>query len=210
MRQTDKLVVGRLQEHGRAPYQFRPQEALSYYAKVLTQSGERVLWGKDIERALNTSATKAETGDLIGARRVGREAVTVTARNLDANGRIVSQREQLAHRNRWVIEKVQFFAQRARLARQLRDSQADVRRSVKSHPELLSTYLTLRGAREIAERRIADPKDREKFVALIREAMAGSVKQGEPLPAVQIRERPRATESTAKPQRDGRDDEPTR
>jgi hypothetical protein len=98
-----------------------------------------------------------------------------------------SQSEQLAHRNRWVVEKVQFFAERAKLARRVRDSQTDARRDVKADPELMSTYLTLRGAQELAERRISDPKDREKFVALVREAMAGSIQHGEPLPTVKLR-----------------------
>src|SRR5487761_264144 len=46
-----QLLVGRLTEHGRAPYQFRSGEDLSYYVKLLTSRGERTLWGKDLERA---------------------------------------------------------------------------------------------------------------------------------------------------------------
>jgi putative DNA primase/helicase len=210
-RREDKLTVGRLQDHGRAPYQFRPNEAGSYFVKVLTNRGERVLWGKDLERALNASATQPKIGDQIGARRVGREAVTILARERDAEGRIIRQSEQLAHRSRWVVEKVQFFAERAKLAHRVREAQTDIRSAVKSHPELMSTFLTLRGAQEIAERRIADPKDRERFVALVREAMAGSIKKGEPLPAVRIREASRAKgkEPPPAPIRSG-DDERTR
>lgn len=149
--------------------------------RLQTQRGERVLWGKDLARAIVAAKTQPKIGDMVGARRVGREPVTVVAR--------ASQSEQLVHRNRWVIEKAGFFAERARLARQVRDAQADTRRAVQSHPELLSTFLTLRGAQELAERRIADPADRERFVALVREAMASSIKKGEPLPDVRLRER---------------------
>lgn len=127
------------------------------------------------------ATTQPRIGDVVGARRLGREPVTVTSR--------ATQSEQLVHRNRWVIEKAAFFAERARLARQVRDAQADTRRAVKSQPELLSTFLTLRGAQELAERRIADPADRERFVALVREALASSIKKGEPLPPVRLRER---------------------
>ena len=78
---------------------------------------------------------------------------------------------------------------------------------MKSHPELASTYLSLRGAQEIAERRIADPKDRERFLTLVREAMAKSIKNGEPLPSVRLRERPQQPEhkipSAPLPKRDG-------
>lgn len=207
-RQRDQsLIVGRLIEHGRAHYQFRAREDVSYFVKLLTQRGERVLWGKDLERAITKSETQPQSGDLIGARRVGRDAVTVMARQRDTAGRIVSESAQLAHRTRWVVEKVAFFAERARLARRVRDEQADAHRSVKKHPELMSTFLTLRGAKEIAQRRIDNPEDRERFVALVREAIAGSIKKGEPLPSVQLRERPPASLT---PQRSKRKDEPTR
>lgn len=187
LQREQKLIVGRLQEHGKANYQFRTQEAESYFIKLLTQRGERILWGKDLQRAITASATQPKLGEMIGVRRVAREVVTVMTQQRDVNGRVVNQSEQLAHRNRWVVEKVQFFAERAKLARRVRDSQTDARRDVKAHPELMSTYLTLRGAQELAERRISDPKDREKFVALVREAMAGSIQHGEPLPTVKLR-----------------------
>lgn len=197
-RERDRgLIVGRLLAYGKAPYQFRSGEDESFYVRLQTQRGERMLWGKDLARAVAAGTTQPKIGDVVGARRIGREPVTVAAGP--------SQPEHAAYRNRWVVEKAGFFAERARLARQVRDAQADTRRAVKSNPELLSTFLTLRGAQELAERRIADPQDRERFVALVREAMAGSIKQGEPLPNVRLRAQP-AQSQTAKP----RKDEPTR
>ena len=83
---------------------------------------------------------------------------------------------------------------RAKLARRVRDEHVDAQKAVRARPELVSTYLGLRGAEQIAERRIADPKDRERFLALVREAMARSIERGEPLPAVRIREKPKAPE----------------
>lgn len=180
--------MGRLTEHGRAPYQFRNGEDLSYYLKLLTSRGERTLWGKDLERAVSGSETRPKVGDLVGARRVGRRAVTITARQRDAEGRVVQQEEHHAHRTRWVVEKVQFFAERARLARQVRDEQADVRESVRAHPELKSTFLSLRAAEAFATQRIADPNDRARFLDLVRTAMAGSIRKGEPLPSVRLRD----------------------
>lgn len=191
------LIVGRLLAYGKAHYQFNASEAESFFVRLLTQGGERVLWGKDLARAIVAAQTQPKIGDMVGARRVGREPVTVMARN--------TQAEQQAHRNRWVVEKAGFFAERARMARQVRDAQADARRAVKSQPELLSTYLSLRGAQEIAERRIANPADRERFVALVREAMANSIKKGEPLPDVRLRERVAAPVPARR-----RKDEPTR
>ena len=39
-----------------------------------------------------------------------------------------------------------------------------------------------------APKRIANPKDRERFVELVRESIAGSIKKGEPLPDVKLRD----------------------
>jgi hypothetical protein len=204
------LVIGRLTEHGRANYQFRTDENASYFLKLLTSRGSKTLWGKDLERALNSGETQPKVGDLIGARRLAREAVTVMARRRVADGRIVTEEAHHAHRTRWVVEKVQFFAERARLARRLRDEQADVRETVRAHPELKSSFLSVRAAQDFAARRIADPKDREQFLSLMREAMAASIQKGEPLPAVRLRDPLRKEEvSTATP-RPPRLDDPTR
>jgi hypothetical protein len=41
----------------------------------------------------------------------------------------------------------------------------------------------------VAAQRIANPEDREKFLSLVREAIARSIKRGEPLPEVRLRDR---------------------
>jgi hypothetical protein len=186
-RRTSELLIGRLKDHGAANYQFRAREDPSYYLKVITSRGERTLWGKDLQRALAEGETKPTKGDLIGARRVRRELVTITTRARGADGTVTTT-EQRAHRSRWVVEKVQFFAERARLARRLRDEQVDIKEAVKAHPELKSTFLSIRAAEEFAAARIKDPQDRERFLSLIRGAMTGSIRKGEPLPAVRLRD----------------------
>jgi hypothetical protein len=186
-RRGGELLIGRLKDHGRANYQFRANEDPSYYVKLLTSRGEKTLWGKDLERAVGDGETRPKVGELVGARRIGREAVTITARERDGAGRVIAQEEQHAHRTRWVIEKVTFFAERARMARRLRDEQADVRESVRAHPELKSTFLSIRAAEEFAVDRIANPEDRKRFLELVRGAMAGSIRGGEPLPSASLR-----------------------
>jgi hypothetical protein len=122
---------------------------------------------------------------------------------------VIAEEAQLAHRTRWVLEKVQFFAERARLARRVRDEQLDVREAVRAHPELKSTFLSVRAAEEFAAKRIADPKDRDRFMKLVREAVAGSIQKGEPLPAVRLRDRaPTVTEP--KTPKDPTREDPTR
>jgi hypothetical protein len=208
-RRGEELIIGRLIGHGRANYQFRLDEDPSYYVKLLTSRGPRTLWGKDLERALLESETKSKTGDLVGARRAAREAVTVTVKERDSEGRVVSQRARHAHRSLWVVEKVGFFADRARMARRVRDEQADVREAVRAHPELRSTFLSVRAAEEFATRKIHDPADRVRFMELIRGAMAGSIQNGEPLPAVKLRAPARSSAPPTTPPKKQRD-EPTR
>ena len=208
-RRGGALLIGRLKDHGRANYQFRSSEDPSYYVRLLTSRGERTLWGKDLERAIREGETQPKSGDLVGARRIGREAVTVTTRQRDSEGRVTAQQEHHAHRTRWVLEKVTFFAERARMARRLRDEQADVRNSVRAHPELKSTFLSVRAAEEFAARRIADPRDRERFLELVKGAMAGSIQKGEPLPSVPLRQERRKPD-VAKAPRDVKREDPTR
>jgi len=186
-RRLGELVIGRLAAHGEANYQFRAEEDRSYFVKLLTSQGEKVLWGKDLARALREGETKPKAGDLVGARRTAREAITVVSRQRDAEGRVIRQDEQHAHRNRWVVEKVQFFAERSRLSRQVREDHVDVRETVRAHPELKSTFLSVRAAEAFATARIANPEDRSRFLELVKGALAGSIQKGEPLPAVNLR-----------------------
>jgi hypothetical protein len=208
-RRSGQLLIGRLKDHGAANYQFRVKEDPSYYVKLLTSRGERVLWGKDLQRAVTEGQTRPKVGDLIGARRVAREAVTVTARERDTEGRVIRQEERSTHRTRWVVEKVSFFAERVRMARRLRDEQADVRESVRAHPELKSTFLSVRAAEEFAAKRIANPEDRERFLALVRGAMSASIHKGEPLPSTSLRSQTAEPATPAKA-RDRKREDPVR
>ncbi len=204
-----KLTVGRLVEHGPANYQFRESESPSYFLRVITISGERVLWGKDLERAIKEAQSKPKIGDQIAARPIKSESVTIMERRRDADGRIVSQSEKRARRNQWVVEQAKFYADRQRLARRLRDSQLEARETVREHPELKSTFLSIQAAQEFANQRIKNPEDRERFLVQLRAVMSASIQKGEPLPEVRLRER--SAEFAQKPvgRRPGRD-EPTR
>jgi hypothetical protein len=179
-RRGGELVVGRLVAHGAANYEFRADQAPSYYLKLLTSRGERVIWGKGLQSALEASPAKPKLGDVIGAQRTGRQSVQVSAQG--AQG-------QKKFKTLWEIDAPAVFVARARRARLVRDGQTDGREAVRAHPELKSTFLSLRSAEELAAQRIANPKDREKFLSLVREAIAGSIKRGEPLPEVRLRDR---------------------
>ncbi len=154
-----------------------------------TPRGERTLWGVDLERALKESLTQPAIGDEVGLRTVRQDAVKVRTPERDADGNLLGERELDTHRNRWIIEKREFFEARAQAARTVCDASVDPRQAVNTHPELVGTYLQLRAA-ELAAKQFRDPEDRARFVAMVRSVLAEGVARGEPLPAVRLRERP--------------------
>jgi hypothetical protein len=182
------LVVGKLVDHGRATYQHDPHAGMSYYVKLETSRGDRVIWGVDLERAVKESLTKPEAGDEVGVRSVRQDPVTVKTATRDSEGQVTGEQNLNTHRNRWVIEKREFFEARAAAAQRVRDANVPAKEAVRQHPELVGTYLQVHAA-ELAARRFRDPEDRALFVAKVRAALAESVARGEPLPPVRLRER---------------------
>ena len=195
------LIVGRLEAHGPANYRFQADQSPSYFLKVLTDRGIRILWGKDLARALAESDTQVRIGDRVGVRRTGVEEFAIRERAPRTGGSSEAAAERIVRRNRWQVEHAKFFADGARLARRVRDAHADARAAVRAHPELKSSFLSLRAAEDFAARRIANPEDRAEFLARVREVIAGSLVKRVPLPEVRIRERPnvRSDPTPAKP-----------
>ncbi len=183
------LLTGKLIDHGRATYQHNPRQPMSYFAKLETPRGDRIIWGIDLERAFKESLTKPQAGEEVGLRAVRQDAVTVKKTARGADGKVAGIRELETHRNRWIVEKREFFEARAQAARTVRDITVAPKQAVKRHPELVGTYLQMHAA-ELAAKRFRDPEDRERFVAKVRSALADSVARGEPMPPVRLRERP--------------------
>ena len=199
------LMTGKLIDHGRATYQHDPHAGMSYFVKLETSRGDRVIWGVDLERAVKESLTKPEPGDEVALRSVRQDAVTVKTPTRDAEGQVTGEQDLNTHRNRWIIEKREFFEARAAAAQWLRDSSVPAKEVVRQHPELVGTYLQMHAA-ELAAKRFRDPEDRALFVSKVRAALAESVARGEPLPAVRLRERPKVRTPDARE----REPEPTR
>lgn len=200
-------IVGRLQRHGAAPYQFRRGEEISYYVDLIVVGQQKRIWGKDLRRALEQAETKPKLGEVVGVQLVSRRAFTVTHRARDEAGRIVAQTDREAHRNEWKIEKVQYFSARARAARLARDEQQDRAKALTDRPELKSTFLSLRAAQALAEQKLSNPADRDRFLKLLKEAINRSTVNNEPLPPPRLRERGTAEPT---PNRSRKRDDPSR
>jgi len=188
-RPVDDLIVGRLVDHGAAPYKHKANAERSYFVRVETSAGDRVVWGVDLERALRESLTAPAAGDRVGVRSVGREPVTVTRRERDGEGQVVGETPKQAHRNRWLIEKQAFFESRVAAARVFADTNVSAEVASRERPELLGSYLQLRAAEEVARSNVRDPQDQARFVSLVRDALTQAIARGEPLPPVRMRER---------------------
>jgi len=200
------LIVGRLVDHGAAPYGHDPKQAMSYFLRVETARGDREIWGVDLERAFRQSLSTPGIGDEIGVRAIGRQAVTVLAPKLDAQGRETGQAPLETHRNQWIVERKDFLDERQRMADVLRNTQLPAADGIRRHPELEGSYLQLQMGRALAEQQFRDKAQREQFVDHLRAHIAQRVEFGQPLDPVMLR----GEERTAEPRSPDRDYHPTR
>ena len=185
----DRVHAGRLLDHGTANYRHDARADLSYFVKIDTPDGERTLWGKDLERALGQSLSRAKPGDEVVVRQLGAKPVTVIRPVRDEEGRIVERTQVQTHLNRWSVERADFLRERAQVAQIVRDPSIDAKTGAAKRPELAGTYTELHAAKLIAEELFAHPADRERFITRVREAIADEIERGEPLSAPRVRTR---------------------
>lgn len=179
---ADRLVTGVLVKHGPAPFGFEPNGHPTYFITLDTDRGERTIWGRGLERALTQSKTQPQLGEPIGVRENGIDPVTVTFRTRDAAGHVIQEKRYEEPRAHWVVERRGFFDEREAAARVFRDPRASRKEAVRNHPDLLGSYWALDSAKKVADARIQKPQNRERFVQLVREALAHAIERGEPLP----------------------------
>ena len=107
----DDRPTGKLLDHGPAKFNFNPKENDNYFVKLDTANGEKVIWGKDLERAISEAAVKK--GDSVTLTRKGSEDVVVDRNKLDDNGRIVGKESIDAFRNKWEVKPVEIKVERS-------------------------------------------------------------------------------------------------
>lgn len=204
--QASELIVGRLVDHGAAPYGHDPKQAMSYFVRVETARGDREIWGVDLERAFRQSLSTPGIGDEIGVRAVGRQPVTVLAPKLDEQGRETGQAPLDTHRNQWIVERKNFLDERQRMADVLRNTEMPAADGIRRHPELEGSYMQLQMGRALAEQQFRDKAQREQFVDHLRAHIAQRIEFGRPLDPVMLR----GDERTVAPRSQDRDYQPTR
>jgi hypothetical protein len=186
----ERAYSGALLEHGPAPYEFDSEAEPSYFVRIQTQRGPKVLWGLDFERALQEA--KVQPGDDIRVRQAGREKVTVKRRERDEAGRVVNERAVQAHRNQWEIRRDGIAGAEHEKNDRVRGPHApnaDARGATRELPEMEGALLALKGAQLFADQRIKDPAQRTAFVNAVREELTHVLDRDGAVRAPRLRER---------------------
>ncbi|HAT1583143.1 TPA: hypothetical protein I8Y16_004020 [Raoultella ornithinolytica] len=95
------VLRGELLDFGRAKYEHKDDEKMSYFIKLRNEHGEKEHWGVDFQRALKDAGVKR--GDIITASFVGNKDVEVNAPVRDENGKIVRYEKIITQRNEWKV-----------------------------------------------------------------------------------------------------------
>ena len=109
---TDRVYVGTVLEHGAAPYEHKEGGEPNYFVKLQTATGERTVWGVDLDRAIG--AGKADVGDQIALAYQGFKTVTVTVKERDEAGTVIGEKEILTKRNAWDVSRLDAVRDAAR------------------------------------------------------------------------------------------------
>jgi hypothetical protein len=113
--QQPRVYVGKVIQHGQAPFEFDTKNALNYFLKLQTPAGERTIWSVDLKRALDEG--RVGTGDNIAIEHRGFRPVTVVVPERDASGQVVGSHDEVVQRNTWYAVGIERLREEALLAR---------------------------------------------------------------------------------------------
>ncbi len=94
-------TAGVLLAHGAAPFNHDPKQSGNYYATVRTTSGDRTVWGLDLERAIAENGV--QVGQRIELEKGGSKTVTALQRQFDESGRELEPKPVTSRRNEWLV-----------------------------------------------------------------------------------------------------------
>ncbi|MEO8924205.1 MAG: LPD7 domain-containing protein, partial [Caldimonas sp.] len=102
--QQGRVYVGQVVSHGADHYEFDKKNEQSYYVKLQTVAGEKVIWGVDLRRALTDD--KIKVGESVAIEHRGMQPVTVVVKDRNATGNVIGEHEEAAKRNTWHAVRV--------------------------------------------------------------------------------------------------------
>lgn len=110
--QNNRVYVGKVLEHGPAPYENKQGNELSYFVKLETPTGPRDIWGVDVKRAISESGVTV--GDEVAIANQGKQQVTVKVKQRDDAGKIVGANSIVTNRNTWDVRNIESLREDAR------------------------------------------------------------------------------------------------
>jgi Large polyvalent protein-associated domain 7 len=183
----DGVYTGKLLERGRGRAPDDPSGNPVPYLKIRTGKSEKVLWGDDLERAVDQSKSQVKLGDEVTARFGG---PTVRSRPvLDGKGGVVREERVDPNQTWWSVESTEFLRERADLAKAIRDPDLNKEAAVRKYPSLAGAYTELREGEIKAIQQFKVVEDRVRFLARMRERLAEGIERGEPLPVTRVKPR---------------------
>lgn len=109
--QNQRVYVGKVIERGEAPYELDAKNEKSFYVKLETPKGEKVVWGVDLKRALEEGGI--QIGNEVVIANQGRKQVPITVKDRNASGAVLKTSTMVTHRNTWRIETLESLREEA-------------------------------------------------------------------------------------------------
>ena len=100
-----RAYVGKLLDHGVAPYLGDVKNDDSYFVKLQTAAGERTVWGVDLQRALRRDGSKK--GDEIALALQGWKPVAVPVREGEESTNTTGAKPREAMRGLWEVNRLE-------------------------------------------------------------------------------------------------------
>jgi len=174
-------VQGMLVAAAAAPYQFDPAQRMSFYVRVRTETGDRTVWGADLERALAESASRPRIGDQVVLTRHGARPVKVLVAQRNAQGEPTGDKRIVTQRAVWRIETPEYLRAMEERAMRIRSGETVSPEIRRQHPQLAAAAAGLALAEQYATRATGDRDSQQRLVQLIRERIANALAQGHSL-----------------------------
>ncbi|KQX20658.1 LPD7 domain-containing protein [Variovorax sp. Root434] len=171
-------VQGLLVAAAAAPYQFDPAQHMSFYVRVRTETGDRTVWGSDLERALAESASRPRIGDQAVLTRHGARPVKVLVAQRNAQGKPTGDKRIVTQRAVWSIETLDYLRAMKERAMRIRSGETVSPEIRRQHPQLAAAAAGLALAEQYATRVTGDRDSQQRLVQLIRERIADALAQG--------------------------------
>ena len=163
----DDNLSGKLVDHGKAPFQNKSTNNMSYFATLEKDNGQKnTLWGVDIERAIKENNVKP--GDIIQLENKGRKAVTITQKIRDKKGNVTGSKTIETHRNTWDIK-----------ANAIKDKSQEPEDIVKEHPDLVNEVAAIKIAEKFSQDKFSNETDRDRFVTEVRNNLSIDLEKGQ-------------------------------